>query len=74
MPYIVACNWFTYSLVAFFFPIITEHLLSGNPCLLFLFFACVCGIGALFNWCYMIETKDKTEKAIMSEYKAAKFC
>lgn len=31
-------------------------------------------MGALFNWKYMIETKDKTEKAIMEEYQAAKCC
>jgi hypothetical protein len=54
MPYIVACNWISYGLVAFFFPIITEHLLGGNPCLLFLLFACLCLIGCLFNCKYMV--------------------
>jgi hypothetical protein len=74
ISYIVACNWLSYGLVALLFPIITQHLLGGNPCLMFLIFTVISVIGALFNWRYMIETKDKTEKAIREEYKAIKVC
>jgi hypothetical protein len=54
MPYIVASNWLTNGIITTFFPIITEHLLHGNPQKLFLFFTIISVFGAVLNWRYMI--------------------
>ena len=74
MAYVVAFNWISNTIVVMFFPILTEYLLNGNPCLLFAFFTISCVIGAVFNYKYMIETKDKTEKEIRQEYIRATLC
>ena len=50
------------------FPILTEKVLEKNPAILFCFFTGWCFLSFIFNWKYVIETKDKTEKAIQEEY------
>lgn len=73
MPYIVSFNWISYGLIAYLFPIVTESVLGGNPGNIFIFFGLICVLSAVLFWKFMIETKDKTEKDITSEYKALSF-
>lgn len=60
VPFSTAANWICASLVIILFPILTEHVLNGNPAVLFLFFAAWCIVSFFFNQKFVIETKDKT--------------
>jgi hypothetical protein len=64
VPYSTASNWISASLVIILFPIATEDLLNGNPGVLFVFFTVWCLGSFVFNYLFVLETKDKTEKNI----------
>ena len=68
VPFSTAANWICASLIIIMFPILTEKVLEKNPAILFCFFTGWCFLSFIFNWKYVIETKDKTEKAIQEEY------
>lgn len=74
VPYSTASNWISASLVIILFPIMTENVLGGNPALLFVFFTAWCFGSFIFNYFFVIETKDKSEKAIREEYADIKLC
>ncbi len=64
VPFATALNWIAASIVIILFPILTDHAFGGDPGYLFIFFAAVCCFNWLFNIKYLVETKDKTHKAI----------
>jgi MFS family permease len=74
VPYSTASNWISASLVIILFPIATDDLLNGNPGVLFIFFTAWCLGSFVFNYFYVLETKDKTEKAIREEYSNKQLC
>lgn len=62
VPFTTAANWISASLIVILFPIVSDHLLGGNPGMLFLFFGVWCFCSLVFNQRFMVETKNKTEK------------
>jgi hypothetical protein len=74
VPYSTASNWISASLVIILFPIATEDLLDGNPGALFIFFTIWCLGSVIVNHFFVLETKDKTEKMIRSEYANLQIC
>lgn len=60
VPYSTASNWICASLVIILFPIITDNVLDKNPGLLFVFFTVWCVGSFVFNFFFVLETKDKT--------------
>lgn len=74
VPYSTAFNWISASLVIILFPIATDDLLDGNPGALFIFFTAWCIGSFVFNQLFVLETKDKTEKAIREEYANKRLC
>lgn len=74
VPYSTASNWISASLVVIFFPIMTEDVLDGNPGVLFIFFTAWCICSFVFNYFFVLETKDKNEKTIREEYLKVKLC
>ena len=67
VSYSTAANWITASLVIILFPV-----LPSGP--LFIFFTVWTLGSAFFNYLYVLETKDKTEKAIRSQYANKQIC
>lgn len=64
VPYSTASNWISASLVIILFPIITDNILDKNPGILFVFFTVWCTGSVVFNYFFVLETKDKTERMI----------
>ena len=60
VPYSTASIWICASLVIILFPIITDNVLNKNPGLLFVFFTVWCVGSFVFNFFFVLETKDKT--------------
>ena len=68
IPLTTATNWFCSALITILFPILSADVFGGELWQLYIFFCC-CNFGALaVNRCYMLETKDKTEREIREEY------
>ena len=57
-------NWMCSASVVILFPILKENVLDGDPEVLFLFFSFWCGMSFVVNYFFLVETKDKSEKAI----------
>ena len=74
VPFSTATNWICASLVIILFPILTDNVLDSNPAILFLIFTLVHLEALLFNMKFMVETKDKTERAIQEEYDEVQMC
>ncbi len=60
VAYSTTSNWICASLVIILFPIITDNVLDKNPGILFLFFTVWCICSVVFNYFFVLETKDKT--------------
>lgn len=60
VPFTTAANWISASLIVILFPIVSDHLLSGNPSALFLFFGVWCLGSVVFNQRFVVETQNKT--------------
>ncbi len=68
-------SWTSCSLVMLLFPIIKKALPGENPAFLFLFFASWGFVSFFINRKYVLETRNKGEKQIFSEYAVLKsFC
>lgn len=74
IPYSITLNWLSGSFVVILFPILTIDLLNQNPAILFGFSAAWCIGGAVINYFFVIETKDKIEKDIRNQYKKLQIC
>lgn len=59
MPFSVAVNWITASIVIILFPILTKDFLNDNPAVLFVFSAAWCIVGSVVNYFFVVETKGK---------------
>jgi MFS family permease len=60
VAYSTTSNWISASLVIILFPIITDNVLDKNPGILFVFFTVWCICSVVFNYFFVLETKDKT--------------
>jgi hypothetical protein len=60
VPYAVAFNWISASVVIILFPILTDDYLNGNPAFLFIFSTAWCFASCNINYFCIVETKDKT--------------
>lgn len=58
-------NWFSAVIITILFPILTEAITAGP---VFAFFAVYCSVFLIINQKLLIETKDKTETEIYTEY------
>jgi hypothetical protein len=74
VPYSTASNWIFASIVIILFPIITDNVLGGNPAVLFAIFTVWMFVSLVFNHFFVLETKDKQEKEIISDYERIKLC
>jgi MFS transporter, SP family, sugar:H+ symporter len=74
VSYTITVMWIAATIAVTLFPILTNDVLNGNPGVLFFFSAGVCFLSIFPIYFWLVETKDKTEKQIIDDYRKIYLC